>query len=383
MFKKVLGILVIFSMVIGEGMVSQAVRYEAKRAIEEHHLKLEKWLREKYTNDGLSSKEFEQNVKAYIDSLKEKELELKERLRKYYILKGIFQNMSPTEIEDKLEIDISLTVDQTDILGIPEQIEKLEKMVINGTLFHPSKQEADYVSLILSDIGRTMYPQEVPVLIKMFKICKNAYVRACAIGCLGVIGEKSTIPILIEALKDGDKGVCMAAATGLVELGKKSHPLLLSVLIDTLKGKEKDKWVISGWGGIGTIDKKELQLLKDKRREICRKQAIDLLVEIGSDDGKKAIKEALKDQVLLVRINASGALIKLGEDISVVLPVLIDGLKYKDDPLCIDASYFLEELLKKGNKQAISALKEALKNENKDISEGANEILKKIGKKSK
>jgi len=395
MFKKVLGLLVVLSVVIGGGTVLQAIGgtpvegksqkmlSEAKRTIDQHHLKLEKWLREEYAKKGLSSKEIEEKVKAEMTLLEKKESELKEKLRKYYTRKGVFQNMSPKEIEEKLEFDISLTVDQINLLAIDEEIEELEKMRENETLFSPlSEKQSDYISLLLFDIAGAMDSRAIPILVEMSKKCKNAYLRSCAIETLDAMDDKSLIPIFINALNDEDKGVTIHAAHGLVDLDVKSHPLLLSVLIDTVKGKDRDKWVIDGWGANGSSMRGD-ESARNSERTVCQEEAVDLLAEIGNDEAKKVIKTALKDNNPYVRTRAAMALIKLGENVSIVLPVLIDGLKYKDDRPGVYALSSLKELVKKDNKQAISALKEALKNENKDISERAKKILEKVEKKQK
>jgi len=164
---------------------------------------------------------------------------------------------------------------------------------------------------------------------------------------LGELGDRSAVPVLLEALDCEDIMVAEAAARALGKLGDRS---IVPVLV-----KRLESWDV-----------------------IKRLKAADLLGELGDRSVVPSLRNALnRENVALAKDYFAMALCKLGD--SSAVPILMKALKHKDDYFRWRAAEALGEL---GDKSAVPALIETLRDENDVVRMEAREALAKIGDKS-
>ena len=77
-------------------------------------------------------------------------------------------------------------------------------------------------------LGELRAKEAVPKLVAFLKSRRPR--RYAAAWALGEIKDPSTIPVLIEALSDGNVGVAKAATRALINIGKKATPALVAAL---------------------------------------------------------------------------------------------------------------------------------------------------------
>ena len=179
----------------------------------------------------------------------------------------------------------------------------------------------------------------VPALIRALK--EDWHARRVAAEALGKIGDPRAVPALIQALKDGEKGVRQVAAEALGNIG---DPRVVPALIHALADED--------WG-------------------VCRKAA-EALGNIG-DPAVPALIQALADEDWHVRWGAAEALGNIGDP---AVPALIHALADEDWGVRRKAA---EALGKIRDPRAVPALIQALKDKDRDVRRGAAEALGKIG----
>ncbi len=193
-------------------------------------------------------------------------------------------------------------------------IERVKKKMNNKTLCPPDREDMDILYLGISRDSRA-----IPILIKVIKNYEGRGARVQAIKALGMIEDKSAIPILEEVLEESlkNKDIWMTLKTihSLCNIDINAGLKHLSILINILKNDIR-------------IDDKQ--------------EVLDILAKIGNKEAIIAIKEALEDENKETRYFAIYAL----RDIK--------------------------------DKKGIFYIKEALSSKHKDVQENAQKILKEI-----
>ena len=181
---------------------------------------------------------------------------------------------------------------------------------------------------VLTAFGAEAAPA-VPAL-RQLLMDQNVLVRQEAARTLGAIGPKAraALPALLAALKDKEPAMRAAAAEGLRGIGPEAVPALQQLLVD--------------------------------QNVLVRQEAARTLGAIGpkARAAMPALLAALKDKEPAMRAAAAEGLGGIGPEAQVAVPLLLDGLKDKDPSLRASAATALGGI---GAREAIPALKEALK----------------------
>ncbi|MEW6621340.1 MAG: HEAT repeat domain-containing protein [bacterium] len=292
--KKVLGFLVVLSMVIGGGTVLQAMGGEpAKEKSQVKETTLEE--------QGKNESKIVDRQKA----LEKRRAEIREKLREECRMEGV----SKEKIEKEVEFRLGLIEDKVDLLEIPKIIKEIKTKMKEETLYPLTHED-----MSITYVGLSRDPKAIPVLIEVLKNYKttgarSAEARRDSAEALGQIGNKSAIPSLIEALEDKDILVCSTVAKVLVALGEKTKSL--PVLISLAKGENMDKWSID-LSGYGDFTSDELKKVIDKTKKTIRYKALRDLGEIGNEKAISVIKELSKDEDQNIQYIANRILKRLG-----------------------------------------------------------------------
>lgn len=205
------------------------------------------------------------------------------------------------------------------------------------------------VESVLAAVGST----SVPVLIEALKD-KHADVRAGVAGALGGIGPKAfpAVPALIAALQDQEPIVRGHAVNGLAGIGLKADAAV-SVLIRALADQGSYRYAIDGVDGF-------------EMRRTVSDNAIRALERIGLA-AAPALFEALQDSNPKVRRGAVAALgsIRPKPLPDAAVPVLLTLLKDEKQSVRIDAARVLSGVRPDAG-ETIDALVNALRDEEDD-----------------
>jgi HEAT repeat protein len=203
---------------------------------------------------------------------------------------------------------------------------------------------------------------------------------------IDTLGQQKDIPALIQALRYNDFEVQTSAAQALGALGTEG----INELILALKDKDRDVRlgiiealsVIRDQQSVPPL----IELLNDKSREVRWETAI-ALGEIGGPDATSPLKNALRDPDKYVRYGAASALSKIGwnpvsyeerafyyvgmqewQEVHDCGPAAISALSLvlhdQDSSVRIKAIEILGSI---GDKKAIPALMQSLRDENADV----------------
>lgn len=239
----------------------------------------------------------------------------------------------------------------------------------------------------LTYLGRARDPRAVPVLLDVLKNYHTSKARAeeargGAASALGMIGDKSAIPALKEALKT-DKKISSSIILALVDLGETTEAKTAIkegsinnkfnfYLIERLLKKDKDEEIIDL---LKTVSNNE----KDKKVWV---HIMSILAKIGKIDEKHKSKLeniAINSDDEYLRSSAICILRLIGDQKSI--SIIANALNDTDSRVRMIAVRELEQLSIKGNKQAISFLKEASSiNKYDDVKAKAKESIKRINK---
>jgi HEAT repeat protein len=218
---------------------------------------------------------------------------------------------------------------------------------------------------------------------------ENSNIRNFAIASLGRFGSdaQSAIPALLQAFKNADPTTRYLAINALESIGVETKKKeVVDALIDVLKDKDASVWfqAVGVLSGIGESAKPAipalLKALEDKKALLGgRSNVISALRAIGA--GAKAvpaISRLLRDKDSDISNNALAYLQELTpEEAKEAVPALIAILKTKEYP-CLPAVAILTKMGPTA-KEAIPALNELLRDEDKDLRESARKALKAIG----
>ena len=149
-----------------------------------------------------------------------------------------------------------------------------------------------FVGLVGIWIGGCQTPeQKIEKLISKLQH-KNPKVRQTAVVALTKMG-KDAVPVLIQALQDGSRGIRASAAGVLGQIGSgavDAMPALIQVLRD--QNPEVRQYAAGALGHIAAVDAVPalMQALKDQNPKV-RNNAAWALEQIGTPEALKAVEE--------------------------------------------------------------------------------------------
>lgn len=220
-----------------------------------------------------------------------------------------------------------------------------------------------------------MAPDIVEVLLEVVEKHRIAVVRSQALTQLRYLGDNSAIRRLKDLLNnEEDIAVRVYIVRTLICLNEEEGSL--DILANVARKKEIDKWKVdttSLWSGY-SISQKEKALKKRKEVSIPN-AALEGLAEIGTEEAKSVIREALNDENPFVRLTASRILLKFNEK-SKVFPVIANIARDADmeDLARVSAIKFL------GQMNEINIIESLLADENNYIRKEAEKVLQEKGK---
>ncbi len=247
------------------------------------------------------------------------------------------------------------------------------------SLIEAVKSDYKYIRLGAFDALARIGSQAVPVpdIIKILKD-ENTTFRKRAIEALGRLGPeaKEAVPVLIQALKDNE--IRSYAADTLGKIGSEAREAV-PTLIKLLNNKDMRYTIPNVLGKIGATSVPALiQALKDEDARV-RSGAAFALTNIGAEaiEAIPALIEALKDQDRDVRQSASTALFAIGRVAKDDIPKLIEILKTGDKEARFSAARVLVKI-DPGIEEAISVLVQALEGKDQVVRHVAIYTLSKI-----
>ena len=202
---------------------------------------------------------------------------------------------------------------------------------------------------IILELGWSKDPRAVESLIEVLRTDENPNLRSLAAQSLGWIGDEGAIPALRNSLNDRDKKVRLKAAIALFNLGDESiEPVLMT-------------FVKEGYGSA-----LEALCFANINERIMR-----------NEKSKLILKEALSFSNEHIRILAAFYLAEMDEKKS-TYSVAADILQNSIDPG--NRSLAIHTLTQIGNEEAISAIANALDDEDKLVRNNAKKALKKLNR---
>lgn len=181
----------------------------------------------------------------------------------------------------------------------------------------------------------------IPRLIRVIKYSKNEQIRVIAIASLGKIGVKavSAIPVLTKSLTDESEDVRIIAVDSLEKIGIASIPSLITAL------QTNNNWIVR-YSSADALSRILFQNQKLASREII-----------------PTFVNALEDEDWYVQTKAADVLGKIGKN---AVPCLINGLQHKNAYVREKSADALR-IIGADAKAAIPALKNLLRDENKEV----------------
>lgn len=265
---------------------------------------------------------------------------------------------------------------------VPKLMERIKVHMENGTLCPKDHEDMDIVYL-----GRARDPKAVQLLIEVLKNYHNPNARSdearsSAASALGIIGDKSAIPALKEAMNDESDGVRGRASLTLLNLGEPDFAR--QFIKDQFKNGKYELYVMANlYNKTSIMDDELLNIVFEATKsndEMTRLQAARVLTACGhSDKAFVVFKDIAKNSTKMKEYGLEGLSgINNNESVSIIIETLED----KDNYVRHSAIKALERLGVKGNKRAIASLQDLGKNgRNDDVKIRAQESLKRINQK--
>jgi HEAT repeat protein len=188
------------------------------------------------------------------------------------------------------------------------------------------------------------------------------------------------VPKLVQALKDEDPKVRLAAVTVLAEIGPEARaaiPALVNGFGDSDKGV-RDQCVLA-LTRFGAASYPALRGALKQPGETVRVMALSTIIELGAPAKEflADIVDVLKDPAPAVRAKAASVLGTMANDAKDALPVLAERINDSDLKVRLEA---IQAVTKVGPSEGtMPALIEALQEDNEDVSRSALTALARIG----
>ncbi|MFM6758517.1 MAG: HEAT repeat domain-containing protein [Microcystis panniformis] len=191
---------------------------------------------------------------------------------------------------------------------------------------------------------------------------------------LGLTKSNEVVNELNQALKDSDSDVRMNAVEALVEIGSETAiPGLLKALEDSEGYVRREAAEALGNIGTETAIPGLLKALEDSDDDV-RREAAEALAKIGSETAIAGLLKALEHSNRYVRRKAAEALGEIGTETAI--QGLLKALEHSDEYV---RRYAVEALGKIGSETAIPGLLKALEDSNWEVRWEAAEALGNIG----
>ncbi|MCB2209492.1 HEAT repeat domain-containing protein [bacterium] len=200
------------------------------------------------------------------------------------------------------------------------------------------------------NVKRLHRRENVEGLIEALDYENDSAVRADAALALGEIGDESSIPFLLEALKDDDSDVRSAAEMALASFEEEAVYYLihaLGIVSDSGKAPIVDTLVTIGMPAVPDL----IKALSDLQVDV-QEGAYQALVRIGAPSAPLLIESLFSSQVVSDQ-TITEILVEMGSDSVDALIATLDG---KGD---VDAEFVMELLIEIGE-PAVASLIEAL-----------------------
>jgi HEAT repeat protein len=225
----------------------------------------------------------------------------------------------------------------------------------------------------LAQAGREN-PAAATALIEHYRnLNPSSYARASVLSAIVQSGAnaKDVIPLCVEALKDEDDNLVHMAVRTLMQL-EPANKMLVSALVD-VNGRERD--LDRRIGRLARRDREQKPLGAPAIKELCailsndkeadRRAGAAIVLGTMVRDAKSAedaLKNALKDADLRVRLHAADAYLLVTNETRTPMPVLLAALKDKDIGLRGYAAQIVAGMGKEAS-PALPQLLEALKDQ--------------------
>jgi HEAT repeat protein len=141
---------------------------------------------------------------------------------------------------------------------------------------------------------------------------EDPLVRKHAVYLIGIARNPDCIPILIQSLKDPEKGVRSQATQALAMMGEPAVKDLLAILNDPDWKVRYRTAEALGMIGDDKAASPLIELLSDKKDHV-RYMAAKSLSILGNPDAREALQRCQMDENAYVRKMASFALLRLGK----------------------------------------------------------------------
>ena len=240
--------------------------------------------------------------------------------------------------------------------AVPKLLQTLEQRIACN-----SSDDIRLRAAILEALGEIGEPAElaIPILIELLQHGSEASDRAGAAVALARLKPEAAMPHLIEALRQDDTEVQIAAAKSLGMMGRSASEAV-SDLVDILNDKECliREEIIESLGQIGPPAQEAIPLLESILRrsetEEERCAAAEALGELRSASSVQYLIEAFQTDCEPVRVAAARAFGRLGEAAAAAVPHLAAVLCGTLPPYC-DAD--IEHACAEGLQKSVPHLK--------------------------
>jgi HEAT repeat protein len=216
------------------------------------------------------------------------------------VRKEAIEGLSRIQPDDDLVKKMILLLDPSRELtlrnSIVEVLERMGKSVVPTLLTHLDIKQADVRKFLVDILGNIADPTSIPGLLQMLRD-PDDNIRAAASEALAAIGDPSTSNELIKAMEDSDEWVVFSILGALARLGNTDA---LPVFFRYLDNQILSKPAVNGIGLMGTV--KEGIMLMEKIPGLSRGAAKAAFTAVGSIFRRMAFEGDLASADELVRL---------------------------------------------------------------------------------
>jgi len=236
-------------------------------------------------------------------------------------------------------------------------------------------------SCIINALGEILEKDE-------FEIRKYETSHSAAVALLLRIHSTESIPILIKVLMDQDKSI-MVRSIAIKALGEIGEPSIIQTLVDNLRASVSlenlfFEWIYRetifalGKLGVQNLEDEIISIMTNSTSSDTRKEAVEVLGKIVTEEARNNLIEALTDPDFPVRF--SSALILAKQKYIDSIPVLIEALGkrnsigFEDSTVCQNAIDALCEI----GEEALEKLEDALNHQDFQVKRNARRVISNI-----